>query len=68
MGIGLIAVCEPGAVGRLLAAFAHAGIPMGMLFVRNANGSHNPFEKMDIADLLQAARLLTWWLVKNCAE
>jgi len=27
MGIGLIAVCEPGAVGRLLAAFAHAGEP-----------------------------------------
>jgi beta-ureidopropionase / N-carbamoyl-L-amino-acid hydrolase len=50
------------------AAFAHAGIPMGMLFVRNANGSHNPFEKMEIADLLQAARLLTWWLVKNYAE
>ncbi len=49
------------------AAFAHAGIPMGMLFVRNANGSHNPFEQMDIADLLQATRLLTWWLVKNCA-
>ena len=50
------------------AAFAHAGIPMGMLFVRNANGSHNPFEQMEIADLLEATRLLTWWLVKNCAE
>ncbi len=50
------------------AAFAHAGIPMGMLFVRNANGSHNPSEDMDIADLLQATRLLTWWLVKNCCE
>jgi N-carbamoyl-L-amino-acid hydrolase len=50
------------------AAFAHAGIPMGMLFVRNANGSHNPSERMEIADLLQATRLLTWWLVKNCAE
>jgi N-carbamoyl-L-amino-acid hydrolase len=50
------------------AAFAHAGIPMGMLFIRNANGSHNPFEEMEIADLLQATRLLAWWLVKNCAE
>ena len=50
------------------AAFAHAGIPMGMLFVRNRNGSHNPSEQMEIADLLQATRLLTWWLVKNCAE
>ena len=50
------------------AAFAHAGIPMGMLFVRNANGSHNPFEQMEMADLLEATRLLTWWLAKNFAE
>lgn len=48
------------------AAFARAGVPMGMIFVRNANGSHNPFEKMEISDLLQATRLLTWWLVKHC--
>jgi N-carbamoyl-L-amino-acid hydrolase len=50
------------------AAFAQAGIPMGMLFIRNANGSHNPHEKMEIADLLEATRLLTWWLAKNCCE
>jgi beta-ureidopropionase / N-carbamoyl-L-amino-acid hydrolase len=50
------------------AAFAQAGIPMGMLFVRNANGSHNPFEHMEITDLLQATRLLTWWLVEHCDE
>ena len=47
------------------AAFAQAGIPMGMLFIRNANGSHNPDEKMEIRDLLEAARLLTWWLVEK---
>jgi N-carbamoyl-L-amino-acid hydrolase len=41
---------------------------MGMLFIRNANGSHNPHEKMEIADLLEATRLLTWWLAKNCCE
>jgi N-carbamoyl-L-amino-acid hydrolase len=50
------------------AAFAQAGIPMGMLFVRNAHGSHNPLEHMEIADLLQATRLLTWWLATHCAE
>jgi N-carbamoyl-L-amino-acid hydrolase len=50
------------------ATFAQAGVPMGMIFVRNANGSHNPFEKMDTRDLLEATRLLTWWLVGNCAE
>jgi N-carbamoyl-L-amino-acid hydrolase len=50
------------------AAFAQAGIPMGMILVRNANGSHNPLEKMEISDLLEATRLLTWWLANNCAE
>ena len=47
------------------AAFAQAGVPMGMLFIRNGNGSHNPDETMEIRDLLEAARLLTWWLVEN---
>jgi N-carbamoyl-L-amino-acid hydrolase len=50
------------------AAFAQAGIPMGMILVRNANGSHNPREKMEVSDLLEATRLLTWWLASNCAE
>ena len=50
------------------AAFAQAGIPMGMIFVRNSNGSHNPLEKMEVSDLLEATRLLTWWLANNCAE
>jgi N-carbamoyl-L-amino-acid hydrolase len=49
------------------AAFAQAGIPMGMLFVRNRDGSHNPDEKMEIRDLLEATRLLTWWLVEKDA-
>lgn len=47
------------------AAFAQAGVPMAMLFVRNSGGSHNPHEKMEIADLLEATRLLTWWLVES---
>ncbi len=50
------------------AAFAQAGIPTAMLFVRNANGSHNPSEHMELADFIQAARLLTWWLAKHCGE
>jgi N-carbamoyl-L-amino-acid hydrolase len=49
------------------ATFAQAGIPMGMIFVRNANGSHNPDEDMRIEDLLAATRLLTWWLVTRCS-
>ena len=45
------------------AAFAKAGVPMAMLFVRNANGSHNPNEAMAIDDLLDAVAILTSWLV-----
>jgi beta-ureidopropionase / N-carbamoyl-L-amino-acid hydrolase len=45
------------------AAFAKAGVPMAMLFVRNANGSHNPDEAMAIDDLLDAVAILTGWLV-----
>ncbi|MCJ2135134.1 hydantoinase/carbamoylase family amidase [Methylobacterium sp. J-026] len=44
------------------AAFAKAGVPMAMLFVRNANGSHNPDEAMAIDDLLDATAILTVWL------
>ncbi|KQS79637.1 Zn-dependent hydrolase [Methylobacterium sp. Leaf361] len=45
------------------AAFAKAGVPMAMLLVRNANGSHNPREAMVIDDLLDAVAILTAWLV-----
>ncbi|MET3486031.1 hydantoinase/carbamoylase family amidase [Methylobacterium sp. 1973] len=49
------------------AAFAKAGVPMAMLFVRNANGSHNPDEAMAIDDLLDAVAILTTWLaVETC--
>src|ERR1700722_10591498 len=45
------------------AAFAACGVPMGMIFVRNANGSHNPFEAMTIDDFLDGTAVLTEWLV-----
>ncbi|WP_119419151.1 Zn-dependent hydrolase [Desertibaculum subflavum] len=46
------------------AAFAAAGIPTGMLFVRNANGSHNPAEAMEIDDFLMATGILAAWLAE----
>jgi N-carbamoyl-L-amino-acid hydrolase len=46
------------------AAFAAAGVPVGMLFVRNANGSHNPREAMEIADFLSGCAVLTCWLAQ----
>jgi beta-ureidopropionase / N-carbamoyl-L-amino-acid hydrolase len=36
--------------GHDAAVFAKAGIPTGMIFVRNDNGSHNPEEAMDLDD------------------
>lgn len=46
------------------AAFAAAGIPTAMLFVRNANGSHNPAEAMRIDDFLLATGILAAWLAE----
>ena len=43
------------------AAFAAAGVPTAMIFVRNANGSHNPAEAMMIDDFLQATAIMTAW-------
>lgn len=44
------------------AAFAARGVPTGMIFVRNDNGSHNPREAMTIDDFLAGSTLLTHWL------
>jgi N-carbamoyl-L-amino-acid hydrolase len=35
-----------------------------MIFVRNANGSHNPFEAMRMDDFCQGTQLLAWMLVR----
>ena len=45
--------------GHDAAVFAHAGVPTAMLFIRNAHGSHNPDEHMEISDFLLATRVLT---------
>jgi N-carbamoyl-L-amino-acid hydrolase len=47
------------------AAFAAVGVPMGMIFVRNENGSHNPREAMTIDDFLAGAAVLTWYLANE---
>jgi N-carbamoyl-L-amino-acid hydrolase len=44
--------------------FAAAGIPSGMLFVRNQNGSHNPDEAMRMEDFAQAAAVMLHWAVE----
>ena len=40
--------------GHDAAAFAQAGMPAGMLFVRNQHGSHNPHEAMRMEDFAEA--------------
>jgi len=47
--------------GHDAAAFVQAGIPAGMLFVRNQNGSHNPNEAMRMADFAAACAVVTSW-------
>jgi N-carbamoyl-L-amino-acid hydrolase len=45
------------------AAFAAAGVPTAMIFVRNANGSHNPLEAMATNYFLDGIAILTRWMV-----
>lgn len=49
------------------AAFAAAGVPIGMLFVRNEHGSHNPREHMAIEDFLDACAVAAHWVAEAVA-
>lgn len=59
MAEGLALLQMPSGAGHDAATFAKAGVPSGMLFVRNANGSHNPDEAMDMPDLDCAVGVLS---------
>ena len=48
----------PSGAGHDAALFANAGIPSGMLFVRNQNGSHNPHEAMEIDDFMRGVQAM----------
>jgi len=56
--LGMTTEVLPSGAGHDAAIFANAGIPSGMIFVRNQNGSHNPNEDMTIEDLLEGANLM----------
>lgn len=49
----------PCGAGHDAAVFSRMGVPTGMLFIRNRNGSHNPQEHMAIADFAAAADVLS---------
>jgi N-carbamoyl-L-amino-acid hydrolase len=48
----------PSGAGHDAAIFANHGVPAGMIFIRNADGSHNPDEKMELDDFLMGAEVL----------
>ena len=56
--LGFVTELLPSGAGHDAAVFANAGIPSGMIFVRNRNGSHNPDEDMTIDDLLKGIDLM----------
>jgi N-carbamoyl-L-amino-acid hydrolase len=49
----------PSGAGHDASLFANAGIPTGMLFVRNQNGSHNPHEAMEMDDFMLGVQVLS---------
>ncbi|QUS36206.1 Zn-dependent hydrolase [Falsirhodobacter algicola] len=51
--------------GHDAAIFAQAGIPSGMVFVRNRNGSHNPDEAMELEDFMVGTAVLSAYLEGN---
>ena len=53
MGVATMPLGSP--ASHDAANFAAAGIPTGLLLIRNAHGSHNPREAMETADLMAAA-------------
>ncbi len=53
-----IPAIEFATVGHDASIFARAGIPAAVLLVRNDDGSHNPHEKMDLADFERGVQVL----------
>ncbi len=58
----------PSGAGHDAAVFANAGVPSGMIFIRNRNGSHNPEEAMDIDDFMKGVELMYAFASKRNSE
>jgi len=48
----------PSGAGHDASIFANGGVPTGMIFVRNQNGSHNPDEAMELDDFMAGVSVL----------
>jgi beta-ureidopropionase / N-carbamoyl-L-amino-acid hydrolase len=66
LGIATMPLASP--ASHDTATFTVAGVPSAMLLVRNAGGSHNPNEGMEIDDFLEGATLLTGWLATEAVS
>ncbi len=64
-GLGLPDEPIASGAGHDAAVFAEAGVPSAMIFVRNANGSHNPAESMSIDDFMLGAGVLRQCLAEG---
>jgi len=65
--IGLPVMELASGAGHDSAVFAEFGVPAAMIFIRNAHGSHNADEAMEIRDFAAAARLLASFLASDAA-
>jgi len=63
LGVPTMRIASGG--GHDAADFHDVGVPTAMLFVRNANGSHNPDEAMAMADFIQGVRVLACFLAEQ---
>jgi N-carbamoyl-L-amino-acid hydrolase len=59
---GVVARDMPSGGGHDAVAFAQAGVPAGMLFVRNQGGSHSFREAMRMEDFAAACRVMAAWV------
>lgn len=56
--LGIAHIPMASGAGHDAAVFSQQGIPTAMVFVRNAHGSHNPDEAMEIEDFAQGLQVL----------
>ena len=63
--LGLPAMELASGAGHDSAVFTEFGVPSAMIFIRNAHGSHNPAEAMELADFAAATRLLASFLAAD---
>ena len=62
--MGMKPFVMPSGGGHDAAVFANAGVPAGMVFVRNQGGSHNPKETMEIDDFLVGVSIISEHLAR----